>query len=207
MRGLAAILARSPVPAAKVERMLAAAPHRGDQRVVTSIGSCTIGISDLDGRNEATLAADDTLAVAFAGALDNADELAARFGSAPELTPLSADVVLAAFRAVGAKAPALLRGTYACVVTDGTRLWAFRDHVGLETLFYRREADALYVASEAKQVLRGADVSPEPDLHAVEALFYGELGDPTVCALRLTLIHIRRCRRIRRCRSRWSPYH
>jgi asparagine synthase (glutamine-hydrolysing) len=185
MRGLAAILARSPGPAGdKVERMLAAAPHRGDQRVVTSIGACTLGISDLDGRHEATLAADDTLAVAFAGALDNAAELAVRFGSAPGRTPLPADVVLAAFRAVGTKAPALLRGTYACVVTDGTRLWAFRDHVGLETVFYRKEADAVYVASEVKQVLCGADVSPEPNLDAVEALFYGELGDSSVCALR-----------------------
>jgi asparagine synthase (glutamine-hydrolysing) len=184
MRGLAAVLARSQAPASDtVERMLAAAPHRGDRRVVTSIGACTIGISDLDGRNEATLAADETFAVAFAGALDNADELAVRFGSAAG-TPLPADVVLAAFRAVGTKAPALLRGTYACVVTDGTRLWAFRDHVGLETVFYRKEADAVYVASEVKQVLRGADLSPEPDLDAVEALFYGELDDPSVCALR-----------------------
>ena len=96
MRGLAAIVARSPGPAAdKVEAMLAADPHRGDERVITSIGACTIGISDLDGRNEATLAADDTLAVAFAGTLDNADELAVRFGSAPERAPLPADVVLA----------------------------------------------------------------------------------------------------------------
>jgi asparagine synthase (glutamine-hydrolysing) len=164
--------------------MLAAAPHRGNRTVVTSIGSCTIGISDLDGRNEATLATDDTLAVAFAGVLDNADELAARFGTAPERAPLPADVVLTAFRAIGTKAPILLRGTYACVVTDGTRLWAFRDHVGLETVFYRREADAVYVASEVKQVLRGANVSPEPDLDAVEALFYGELDDAGVCALR-----------------------
>ena len=54
--------------------MLGAAPHRGNQRVVTSIGACTLGVSDLDGRGEATLAWDDTLAVAFAGALDNAGE-------------------------------------------------------------------------------------------------------------------------------------
>jgi asparagine synthase (glutamine-hydrolysing) len=164
--------------------MLAAAPHRGNRTTVASIGACTLGVSDLDGRNEATLATDDTLAVAFAGALDNADELAARFGSAPERGPLSADVVLATFRANGPETPNLLRGTYACVVTDGTRLWAFRDHVGLETVFYRREADAVYVASEVKQVLRGADVSPEPDLEVVEALFYGELDDASACALR-----------------------
>ena len=163
MRGLAAILAPSQAPpAGRVERMLAASPHRGDRTVVASVGACTLGISDLDGRGEATLAADDALAVAFAGALDNAGELAARFGTDPERAATPAEVVLAAFGAIGTRAPNLLRGTYACVVTDGVRLWAFRDHIGLETLFYRREADALYVASETKQVLRGADVSLSP---------------------------------------------
>ncbi|HXV58584.1 MAG TPA: asparagine synthase-related protein [Gaiellaceae bacterium] len=163
--------------------MLAASPHRGDRTEVASLGACTLGVSYLDGRDEATLAVDDTLAVAFAGALDNAADLAARFGVTGEKAPAAA-VVLSAFRAVGAKAPALLRGTYACAVTDGARLWAFRDHVGLETLFYRSEAEMLYLASEVKQVLHGAGVSPEPDLDAVEALFYGDLEDPKVCALR-----------------------
>ncbi len=164
--------------------MLGAAPHRGNQRVVTSIGACTLGVSDLDGRGEATLAWDDTLAVAFAGALDNAGELAGRFGAAPEGMSRPADVVLAAFKALGTKAPVVLRGTYGCVVTDGTRLWAFRDHGGLETVFYREDADAVYVASEVKQVLSGAEIAPEPDLDAVEALFYGELADASICALR-----------------------
>ncbi|HXV32458.1 MAG TPA: asparagine synthase-related protein [Gaiellaceae bacterium] len=184
MRGLAAVLARGPAPPAEtVERMLAASSHRGDRTTVASLGACTLGVSDLDGRGEATLSVEGALAVAFAGALDNAGDLASRFGLAEE-EPAGAAVVLAAFRSLGAQTPSLLRGTYACVVTDGARLWAFRDHVGLETLFYRSERETLYVASETKQVLRGADVSPEPDLDAVEGLFYGDLEDPKVCALR-----------------------
>ena len=99
-------------------------PAPGDRTVVASVGACTLGISDLDGRGEATLAADDALAVAFAGALDNAGELAARFGTDPERAATPAEVVLAAFGAIGTRAPNLLRGTYACVVTDGVRLWA-----------------------------------------------------------------------------------
>lgn len=185
MRGLAAILARSQAPPADdVQRMLAASAHRGDRTVVTSLGACTLGVSDLRERGEATLAADDELAVAFAGALDNGGELAARLGVDPERAATPAEVVHAAFKALGTDVPNLLRGTYACIVTDGVRLWAFRDHIGLETLFYRRESDAVYAASEAKQVLRGADVSREPDLDVVEALFYGELGEPRACALR-----------------------
>lgn len=162
--------------------MLAAAPHRGDRTETASIGACTVGVTDLDGRGEATLAADDAYAVAFAGTLDNAQQLARRFSADPAAP--AADVVLAAFTAVGTRAAALLRGTYACAASDGTTLWAFRDHVGLETLFHREDDDAVYVASEAKQVLAGAGVSPEPDLDAVDALFYGDLDDPTVCALR-----------------------
>jgi asparagine synthase (glutamine-hydrolysing) len=185
MRGLAAIFSRSGAPTPDtVGRMLAAAPHRGDRTAVTSVGACALGISELEGRGEASLASDDSLAVAFAGALDNAGELAARFGVPPERATQPADVVLAAFRAEGARAPADLRGTYACIVTDGARLWAFRDHGGLETLFYRSEPGAVYVASEVKQVLSGAGVTPEPDPDTVEALFYGELHDPTACALR-----------------------
>ena len=184
MRGLAAVLTRSGEPAPDtVGRMLAAAPHRGNRTVVKAIGACALGVSELEGRDEASLASDGSLAVAFAGALDNAAELSDGLGVSPEQTR-PADIVLAAFRAQGPKAPAGLRGTYACVVADGTRVWAFRDHGGLETLFFRSDPDALYLASEVKQVLSGANVAPEPDLDTVEALFYGELDEPTACALR-----------------------
>ena len=185
MGGLAASLGRAAAPpAGAVERMLAAAPHRGNRSAVASVGAGAVGVSDLDGRGEATLASADGLALGFAGALDNAEELARRFEPAQEGAATPADLALAAFRALGAAAPAALRGTYACVVTDGSRLWAFRDHIGLETLFYRVDADAVYVASEAKQILNGAGLPREPDLDAVEALFYGDQEDPTVCALR-----------------------
>ena len=73
MRGLAAVLTRSGEPAPDtVGRMLAAAPHRGERTVVKAIGACALGVSELEGRDEASLASDGSLAVAFAGALDNA---------------------------------------------------------------------------------------------------------------------------------------
>ncbi|HSK15141.1 MAG TPA: asparagine synthase-related protein [Gaiellaceae bacterium] len=185
MRGVAAVLGRSRrADRETVARMLAASPHRGDRQAVASAGACVVGVSERGGSNEATLASDDELVVGFAGALDNHAELATRFGLETGQAAQPADVVLAAFRAVGTETPPLLRGTYACVVSDGARIWAFRDHIGLETLFHRDEADAVYVASEAKQVLGGAEMSPEPDVDVVDALFYGDLEDPTVCALR-----------------------
>ena len=67
---------------------------------MASIGACTFGISDLDGRDEATLAAEGGLGVAFAGTLDNALDLADRFSSR---AAVPAAVVLAAFNAPARK--------------------------------------------------------------------------------------------------------
>jgi asparagine synthase (glutamine-hydrolysing) len=166
-----------------VGRLLEAAPHRGDRPRVTTIGRSAIGVTDREDGGEGTLSSDGRLAVAYAGTLDNAEDLARLVGCDAD-SQTSAELVLAAWHMFGEALPAKLRGTFACVVTDGSRLWAFRDPIGLETLFYREADDVLYLASEAKQVLRGASVSREPDLEAVEAIFYGDLEDPTRCALR-----------------------
>jgi asparagine synthase (glutamine-hydrolysing) len=173
-----------PLDADAVGRLLEAAPHRGDRTRITRLGCCALGVLDHEGRAEATLASDGQLAVAYAGTLDNAEDLdhrSQRQGSEP-IPP--AQLVLDGWRSLGETLPSQLRGVFACIVTDGTRLWAFRDPVGLETLFYREGGDTLYLASEAKQVLRGAGVAREPDVEAVEAIFYSDQEDPTRCALR-----------------------
>ena len=185
MAAVGAVLGRSgPTAGAVLERLLEAAPHRGISTHVLTLGRCSIGVADHEGRDEATLAATASLAVAYAGTLDNPEELARLSGDVGNGPTTSAELVLAGWRAFGEALPRRLRGTFAGIVTDGSRVWAFRDPVGLETLFYREDADALYLASEAKQVLRGADVAREPDLDAVEAIFYGDSEEPTRCALR-----------------------
>ena len=149
-----------------------------------ALGRCAIGVLDREGRTDASLVSDGRLVVAYAGTLDNADDIAdiAADGHGDAKTP--AQLVLAAWDALGEALPGRLRGVFACIVSDGSRLWAFRDPIGLETLFYRASDDAIHLGSEAKQVVRGADVSREPDLEVVEATFYGDLEDPTRCALR-----------------------
>ena len=149
-----------------------------------TLGRCMIGVADHQGREEATLASTGSLAVAYAGTLDNPEQLAQLSGGVGNGPTTSAGLVLAGWRALGEALPKRLRGTFAGIVTDGSRVWAFRDPVGLETLFYREDADALYLASEAKQVLSGANAACEPDLDAVEAIFYGDSEEPTRCALR-----------------------
>jgi asparagine synthase (glutamine-hydrolysing) len=185
LAAVAAVIADVGSPdAAAVERMLAAAPHRGKNTSIEVVGRCALGVADRDGRDEGTVSVGDGLAVAFAGTLDNVEEVTrlGRSNGGGEHTPAS--LVRAAWHTLGEALPNRLRGTFACVVTDGSKAWAFRDHIGLDTLFYREDRGHVYVASEPKQVLRGAAVPRAPDVDVVEAFFYGDLEDHTLCALR-----------------------
>ena len=212
MAAVGGVLSRSQAPAAEaLERLLAAAPHRGARIDVASLGAAALGIANIDGRPDATLAEDGTLAVAFTGTLDNLEHVvhvAGARGDATRSTP--AQAVLDGFRAMGDRLPAILRGDFACVVTDGSCLWCFRDQIGFETLFYREDPDGVYVATEAKQVLAGAGVSPEPDLEIVEAIFFGDQYDPERCALQgvsrlLTATILEADARSRSERRYWNP--
>jgi asparagine synthase (glutamine-hydrolysing) len=168
-------------------RMVAAAPHRGGQTACQIIGRCALAISYVKDRQDAWLAVKPGIVVAFTGTLDNARALAERLGvpaaTTPE-SPIPAAVVAAAFRAFGEETPVHLRGAFAAVLTDGSRLWCFRDHLGHRSLFYRHDGRQLFVASEAKQVVAGAEIPKEPDLAGVERIFYGAIDEPTSLGLR-----------------------
>ena len=165
--------------------MLAAAPHRGTERAVATVGSCTVGIANDADHREASLAERNGLVLGFTGTLDNADELERRFpGRDGGGARSTADLLLSAFAEVGESLAPLLRGDFACVVGDGRRLWAFRDQIGFETLFERDDPACVLVATEAKQVLAGAGLPREPDLEIVEAMYFGDIQDSTASPLR-----------------------
>jgi asparagine synthase (glutamine-hydrolysing) len=166
--------------------MLAAAPHRGTRDQVITLGRCSLGVSDGDGSPEATIHSDDGLSTAFVGRLDNVDELTRKL-QAPELPPGSttpAAVLASAFRRFGERTPGLLRGVFAAAVTDGSRLWSFRDHVGFDTLFCAQDAGDALVASEAKQVAAAMGRPPGPDLETLRRIFYVNMEDHTRSALK-----------------------
>ena len=164
-----------------VSRMLAAAPHRGSAELAVTRGACAVGITGAG--PEASLHSENGLAVAFVGRLDNASELAAEADlAAADASP--AAVVAAVFERLGDRAPARLRGAYACVVTDGTTLWGFRDHVGFETLFCTESSPEVRMASEAKQVAAGMTASREPDLDTLRRIFYVNVEDHTRTSLK-----------------------
>jgi asparagine synthase (glutamine-hydrolysing) len=62
-------------------------------------------------------------------------------------------------------------------VTDGRGLWCIRDHLGIRPLFYRDDPKAFFAATEAKQVLAGADIGREPNLEVLERIFYGRMPE------------------------------
>ena len=92
--------------------------------------------------------------------------------------------MLALFRRYADSTPEVLRGAFAVIVSDGSRLWCFRDHLGFGTLFYRAEREAIYVATEAKQVVAAAGIPWQPDLDVATAIFHRENDDETPCAVR-----------------------
>ena len=158
--------ARSAPDGAAVERALRAAPHRGDALDVRTLGAVSLGISNAPELTDAWIASDDGRAAVVTGTLDNADELGLDGGD-------PAAQVLAAFDAWGEDAPARLRGVFSGGWTDGTKLVVFRDQLGLAPLFHRESPDGFVAATEGKQVAAGAGIAREPDVEAVEAMFFG----------------------------------
>src|SRR2546427_13177126 len=161
-----AILSRSGLPdPALARKMLAAATHRGSCVTLRVVGNCVLGVANPPDRAGATVSSEGPVVAALSGRLDNAAELhrvLTAAGSPPE-SPADADVVVAAFRALGRDAPNRMRGCFAGIVTDGRAVWCFRDHAGFRPLFYHDDPRRFVAASEPRQVVVGAQLSEEPD--------------------------------------------
>jgi hypothetical protein len=163
-----------------------AAEHRGTLLTTLVVGSCALGVARRNDSDPGGLLAEDGWAIAIAGEVDNLAELAKhlkRLGIAAH-TDQASSVLLAAFRAGPDTFPGLLRGVYSVAVSDGERMYCFRDHLGHGLLFYRDEPRAFWVASEVKQVLAASRLPSEPDLGVLEAIFYGDETDSTGSAYR-----------------------
>lgn len=169
-----------------IARMLEAAPHRGTPTDPIQIGEAWLGVAVSDDLEDASVALDGELAAAFSGILDNREALCADFGlSEPDgSSPSAARVCLEAHRRWGDDAPRHLRGLWALVITDGHSAWGSRDPLGLRSLFFRRDAKAVYMATEAKQIVAGTGLSPEPDIEVIERIVFREYDDDTPAALR-----------------------
>ena len=161
----------TPPEQALVERMLAAAPHRGDQFTFLSTGSVVLGVSNGNSQWWASLGKSGLWACAIHGPVDNAKHLCELAGEEEVASALAALVTQK-----GVDALDLIRGNFAGVVTNGQDLLCFRDHLGGRPLFFRQESTRTFVATEAKQILAGAGIPRQPDLSAIEMMFYRGIG-------------------------------
>jgi asparagine synthetase B (glutamine-hydrolysing) len=176
-----------PPNADTLRDMLAITPYRGTIQQILIHGACVLGIAYAEDWRNASIASKGDLAVAVEGTIDNIDDLSRELvGSvAPRTAEAPAELLIAAFRAYGQDTPARLRGVFAAVVTDGSSLWCFRDHLGYSPLYYRRDERGILVASEAKQIVVGSGIRTEPDLDLLESLYYSiDVPEETRCPLR-----------------------
>ncbi len=186
MGSLVAFLSRDRPDADAVERMLRAAPHRGDRSELHAIGCAVLGVTARSDQPDASLHADPDLAVAFAGALDNAAELGEAWAEGPrEDAPRTpAAIVAAGIRRLGVEEAAeRLRGVFSVAATDGRRVHAFRDHIGFQPLVYREDPRGCFVATEVKQIVAGSGIRREPDLEVLEKILYNQLDDDPRCPI------------------------
>lgn len=159
--------------------MVAVAPHRGDRFDFAAIGNAVLGTSNRADFEDAYLARSDKAVCAFVGCLDNAADLRPQTKEAAN----PAEVILHAYGVWGDRLWGRLRGDYTVVLCDGTSLTASRDHLGSSTAFYRIEGAAVYVASEAKQVVAGAGIKQQPNFDLLHRAIFGEedpYAEPTM---------------------------
>jgi asparagine synthase (glutamine-hydrolysing) len=150
-----------------MDRMLAASPHRGVPATILEWGNVSLGVTETN-TGWSSVGNSGNWAVAIHGPIDNKAE----FGD-PLTNPDVGTLVASLFSKFGADAVDRLRGAFAGVATDGERLVCFRDHLGSKPLFYRQDSDWSWAATEAKQVVAGAAIRREPNLEAIQQMFYG----------------------------------
>jgi asparagine synthase (glutamine-hydrolysing) len=172
---IAAVHSAGPAEAAAVERALRAAPHRGAELEVLTCGAVALGVSNTPDLVDASAAAEDGRAAVLMGSPDNRADIEAELTRTgrPATGTDPAALLLAAFGAWGADAPARLRGVFSGAWTDGTELVVFRDQLGLAPLFHQEGPHGFVVATEGKQVAAGAGIPRRPDVESVEAMFFG----------------------------------
>jgi asparagine synthetase B (glutamine-hydrolysing) len=109
----------------------------------------------------AWLARDDAAAVVFSGELVERARLASTVGTDPAIG--DAELVLAAYRRLGAKVYEELRGVFSIAIHDGAKetLFFLRDQLGHNALFFADGRDGLYLSDSISRLVRHEQVPGE----------------------------------------------
>lgn len=120
-----------------------------------------------DGTTTAGLARDDGFTAVFGGHLFEREVFAQKAGISTEAT--DAEIVLAAFRAMGPGALEHIRGAFALAVHDrhADELYFARDQLGHHPYFYAETADGICLSESIAALARHPDISGEINRAAV----------------------------------------
>lgn len=168
-----------PVDPARIERMIAAMPHRGPdgQGVWTApgvgLGHLRLSIIDVAGSPQPMASSDGRAMLVFNGEIYNFRDLRAELkGHGAEFhTDGDSEVILAAWQRWGPACVSRLHGMFAFAIYDLTtrQLFLARDRLGVKPLFYAPLSDgSLAFASELKGLLAHPLLRRDVDPLAVE---------------------------------------
>ncbi|RVA00206.1 asparagine synthetase B, partial [Mesorhizobium sp. M7A.F.Ca.US.001.02.1.1] len=166
---------------ALLERMTAAIAHRGpdEQGFFTTkaagLGHARLSIVGLgDGQQPMSDATGD-LTIAFNGEIFNYVELREQLRAKGRhfRTTSDTEVILHLYDEMGEDCVSALNGDFAFALWDGRRrrMVLTRDRMGVRPLFYTRQGERLYFASEVKALLQAPGVAAEIDPVALDQIF------------------------------------
>lgn len=166
---------------ALLERMTAAIAHRGpdEQGFFTAqsagLGHARLSIVGLgDGQQPMSDATGD-LTIAFNGEIFNYVELREQLRAKGRRfrTASDTEVILHLYDEMGDACVSALNGDFAFALWDGRRrrMILARDRMGVRPLFYTRQGERIYFASEVKALLQVPGVAAELDPVALDQIF------------------------------------
>ncbi len=139
-----------------IETMLAAQAHRGpDGRGLIAtgdgmLGHCRLAIIDPEGGQQPLKEADGGWNLVANGMIYNDRALRGALGQSAIETGSDSESILHSIASSGPSAVAELDGMFAFVMTDGKRLLAARDPIGIKPLYMGKRDGALVFGSEIK---------------------------------------------------------
>lgn len=180
MSGLAAAVAfdRDPSVVSSVDRMFAAAPHRGPGGIVVwRDEGAGLGLlrDSVHSQSPSGPVSDGCRTIVFDGRIDNRPDLLSRLSIAPAAAPEDATLALHAFARWGEGAVEAIDGDFALVLWDARarRLIAARDPLGVRPLHWTTVGDRLFLASDVAQLVAARGAVPPPDESTIADLLGG----------------------------------
>lgn len=166
---------------ALLERMTAAIAHRGPDgqgfftAEAAGLGHARLAIVGLDDGQQPMSDATGDLTIAFNGEIFNYVELREQLLAKGRRfrTTSDTEVILHLYDEMGEDCLSVLNGDFAFALWDGRRhrMVLARDRMGVRPLFYTRQGERLYFASEVKALLQVPGVEAELDPVALDQIF------------------------------------